>query len=145
MLQAFRLWSKAVRGAKFSRCKAALTNSLFILSPVFQRALLHFSSLCCSIRDKLLLQAVPASPVCFSEFLEDQEQHLECRKSDLEAVAADALMCITDACNFSLTELEKELAEVCWYLICSDHSSCIFASLEQVADAFTVTLHCLHE
>lgn len=115
-MQAFRLWRKAVRGAKFARCKAALTSSLFILSPVFQKALLHFSGMCCQIRDKLLLRAIPDRPACFGDFLQHQEQHLEVCRDELEAVAEDALTCVTDTCKVSLAELEKELAEVSFSL-----------------------------
>lgn len=68
--------------------------------------------MCCHIRDKLLLQAIPDSPACFRDFLHHQEEHLGGCKDELEAVAEDALTCVTDACKVSLAELEKELAEV---------------------------------
>ena len=112
-MQAFRLWSKSVRGAKLARCKASLSSSLFILNPVFQSALLKFSDLCCNVEGQLLLQPVPPEPVSLQGFLESQEDHVERCKEELAGMADEALECVTDVCKQSLAQLEKELAEVC--------------------------------
>lgn len=117
-MQAFRLWSKSVRGVKLARCKAALSSSLFILNPVFQKALLTFSDLCCTVENQLLLQSVPAGPISLQDFLESQEEHVEKCKEELAEMADEALECVTDACKQSLAKLEKELAEVCFSFGC---------------------------
>jgi hypothetical protein len=117
IVQAFRLWSKSVRGAKRARCKAALSSSLFILNPVFQSALLQFSELCCTVAGKLLLQPVPEGPVSFKDFLESQEHHVGNCREELSKVADQSLLCVTQACKQSLVQLEKELAEVILLLL----------------------------
>lgn len=108
-VQFFIKWRRYVKRKKARGATVEISKQLFLLHPVFQRAILRIRFSAWNVREMRLQDVKQGLVYNLDMFVSTQEGQMGKCRSALEFFSEESARVVTDACESALRELEKRL------------------------------------